>query len=745
MGAGELVDQWAQPAFWAVVLAVLSVFFLSLAAILFARERSARRELSTVDSRIDSRLLESLTTTHEPVVVVDPEGVMVAASDEATTLMRISCDELIAGGLEAVPVRFIDESNLALEAARVFAPRESSGSMILAVVAGDEEPQWLRAHYSVYPSETGSFTAIRFLDASRLRAATVALRQSDERFRMAMESSPVGMALVDLNWVVLEVNQSFADMVGTTVANLRDTSVSGIVHPSQFAVLRNSIGRLVDGDVTRVTHEIEFMVGGRSVWAVTDIAVARAANGQPDHLVIQARDITEIRKRSEDLARRAEHDSLTGLANRASFERELSAALAAGGASGRVAVLVMDLDGFKRLNDRFGHSAGDDALRYFSSVLKAVATAPAIPARLGGDEFVVLVKADNAEKVATELAGAIHAALRAPFVVGRHRVPIAASIGIAALAGEAPRDAEWLLSAADAAMYRAKAAGTGRTEVHASDLDDRAAAHAALARDLLAALDAGDLMLHAQPVVDLDSRGVVGYEVSLRWDHPRLGIVDPAEVFADYADEVAPPDLTIHLIEKAAEFLARGPAPTAWAMVSLDEASIAEPTLGESIVDICGRYRMATRRLVLSVDQELVSRGDRDLEAAVRALTSYGMPVIADSVAGAGLAEKVVAAVHFDGIRSSASLAAALPAAREATAACAALAVWSAALGVASIAAGVANESQARALAKAGWQYAMGWHFGPAVPAESVHWTPSSAPTRLLGTPPVSPDHGAFI
>jgi diguanylate cyclase (GGDEF)-like protein len=243
-----------------------------------------------------------------------------------------------------------------------------------------------------------------------------------------------------------------------------------------------------------------------------------------------------VRRTEADLATLAFSDVLTGLANRALFTDRLELALRRTARSGgEVAVVFLDLDGFKAVNDSLGHAAGDRLIREVGALLQSAVRSEDTLARLGGDEFAILVERSPGVEEATRIAERALAALAGPVDLGGQRVTVSASIGIAT--GDVAATASSLLRDADNAMYWAKGAGAGRYVVFNPQMRSAAAERRQLETDLWAALDGEQFRLVYQPVVDLGSERVTGFEALIRWDHPVLGVVLP-EQFLPVAEEI---------------------------------------------------------------------------------------------------------------------------------------------------------------------------------------------------------------
>ncbi|MEI4272626.1 EAL domain-containing protein [Klenkia sp. LSe6-5] len=242
--------------------------------------------------------------------------------------------------------------------------------------------------------------------------------------------------------------------------------------------------------------------------------------------------VSSVRQREElqsALAHQAAHDPLTDLPNRAQALALTAAALNRGRRSGdMVGLLFVDLDGFKAVNDGYGHACGDEVLREVARRLRGQLRGGDVVCRLGGDEFVVLVEPVELEADLVELAGRLIEAVSRPITAQGHRITVGASIGVG-VSRDAAVDADALLAEADTAAYRAKAHGRGRAEVFDDALRAQLLAQAALERAIATGLGAGEFEVHYQPVVEVGSASIAGYEALVRWNRSGLGLVPPDE------------------------------------------------------------------------------------------------------------------------------------------------------------------------------------------------------------------------
>jgi diguanylate cyclase (GGDEF)-like protein len=283
------------------------------------------------------------------------------------------------------------------------------------------------------------------------------------------------------------------------------------------------------------TGEIDMTRSDGSVMRVLQTVVAEVGDdGEPERGSALGRDVSDERQALDELAYQATHDALTGLPNRSLLIDHLELALARSARDNRpVGVLFIDLDRFNMVNDTYGHDTGDKLLRELAQRMESVLRPSDTVARLGGDEFVVLCEDIDGELDALTIADRIRAAIdEEPARIDGIELHVSASIGIALSNGGAGREPDNLLQRADAAMYRAKDAGRGRTELFDDVLRDRTNRRAERADQLEQAIDDGALDVHYQPLVDLHSGRVVGVEALVRWLHPASGLLGPSEFLA---------------------------------------------------------------------------------------------------------------------------------------------------------------------------------------------------------------------
>jgi diguanylate cyclase (GGDEF)-like protein len=350
-------------------------------------------------------------------------------------------------------------------------------------------------------------------------------------------------------------------------------------------------------------------------------------------IVVNYRDITERKALEEQLAHEALHDPLTGLANRVLFKDRVQHAVARQRRGGRpIAVLFVDLDDFKTVNDSLGHGVGDVLLVEAGRRIQGCIRPGDTTARLGGDEFAVLLEDADAPAARAAAERIVHA-LDAPVHVAGREVFVTGSIGIAP---GAPGDGvDDLLRNADMAMYRAKEVGKGRALVYDPAMSAAALERFELISDLQRALERGELSLRYQPILDLERSRIVGAEALVRWTHPRLGLLPPLE-FVPLAEETG---LVVPLGRwvrgeacrqlAAWRELAPAGAPL-FVSVNLAPRELYEPDLVGEVASLLAQHGLAPSTLVFEVTEGAITASDRVVSDQLLALRELGVRIAID-------------------------------------------------------------------------------------------------------------------
>ncbi|MFP5274487.1 PAS domain S-box protein [Coleofasciculus sp.] len=408
------------------------------------------------------------------------------------------------------------------------------------VVRPDGEVRWLRDRARLIYDQRG--TAIRMdgiaTDITKRKQAEAALLKSEEQFRLTFELAPIGMAMTSLDGKFLKVNQALCEALGYTAQELLALTFTEISHPTERTLDFTQHQSLLRGELSHLQTERRYVSKyGRIVNAILKVVLVRDSQSQPLHYISQVVDISDRKRMEEQLLHDAFHDVLTGLPNRALFMDRLEYALRR--ARQRwdylCAVIVLDLDRFKVINDSLGHLVGDRLLTAIAHRLEGCLRPSDTLARLGGDEFTILLDDIPNTGAATDIAKSIHQTLASSFNLDGYEVFATASIGIA-LSGMGYNRAEDLLRDADTAMHRAKLQGTACYVMFDTAMSGRALAQLRLETELRWAIERQELEVYYQPIISLATGKITGFEALVRWQHPEQGMISPG-AFIPLAEE----------------------------------------------------------------------------------------------------------------------------------------------------------------------------------------------------------------
>jgi diguanylate cyclase (GGDEF)-like protein/PAS domain S-box-containing protein len=378
------------------------------------------------------------------------------------------------------------------------------------------------------------------IDVTAKRSDEIGLRDSEQRFRLAFDEAPIGMALVGLHGSqagrFLRVNRAMCRITGYSATDLVGQTGELVSHPQHQGESASALARLAAGQLERWETEQRYRhASGHELWVQVSSSIAQNADGSPAYAVFQVEDITARRLAETQLTHQALHDPLTGLPNRILLKEHLATALQrAARARQHIGVLFLDLDDFKLVNDSLGHEAGDELLIEVARRLRKCLRGPDTVARLGGDEFVVVCEELQKPEEVEIAVRRIERALTAPLALRGRSLSVRASIGVAISTSDCTP--ETLLRDADMVMYRAKGRGKGHYEIADADLRIRAARQLTMESGLRTALDEGQFRLDYQPCYDLLTDRMVAVEALLRWDHPEEGVLNP-DAFLDAAED----------------------------------------------------------------------------------------------------------------------------------------------------------------------------------------------------------------
>jgi len=468
-----------------------------------------------------------------------------------------------------------------------------------------------------------------------LRNTVRELRETSSLLNATLESTADGLLVVGTDRTVTSFNRQFAEMwrLPTNLVAARNDDrliehvADQLIEPGAFLARVND---LYSHPEAESNDTLEFADGR----VFQRLSKPRYVSGDIVGRVWSFSDVTEQKRLESDLAHLAFHDALTGLANRALFHDRVNLALARSERSDKyVAVLFLDIDNFKTINDSLGHAAGDELLRTVASTLVSSLRKSDTAARLGGDEFAVLIEdAPNREEV-MQMVARLMKILRQPVVVAGQELTSTMSMGITF--GIKGHTGDQLLRNADLAMYLAKAQGKDRIEEYQDEMHVAVVERLELETDLRRAVLSEEMRVHYQPIIDLVSGVIVGFEALVRWEHPTHGLLQPAS-FIPFAEEIG----FIHHIDRfvlteacsqARRWQSLGLAPAGLLMsVNLSAREISDSAIRESVSLSLLETGFEPTHLILEITESALMR---DLEATIRnlqSLKSLGLSIAVD-------------------------------------------------------------------------------------------------------------------
>jgi diguanylate cyclase (GGDEF)-like protein/PAS domain S-box-containing protein len=506
----------------------------------------------------------------------------------------------------------------------------------------DGRTRWFRDDAMAVRDESGEPQFIQgvIFDVTAQKEAEAALIVSEQRFREMLENVRLAAVVCDTDGRVTFCNDYLAELSGWSADEVRGLEWWEVFGTPEEREVDECLAERIRTGTIRAHYESPIMTrpGDRRLFSWNN-TLLRDPNGAIVGTASIGEDITDRRRAEQELERLAYHDPLTGLPNRILFSEHLRVALARAERADRgVAVLYVDLDDFKLVNDSFGHSAGDELLCEVATRLRGATRAADVVARQGGDEFQILI-ADvepgpggsvvDVVEVARRVAEQVRASLQQPLLVADTEIYTSASLGISLYPVDAA-DAESLLKHADIAMYKAKDSGRDGYQLFSSSGHDPRA-QLSMAGRLRRAVDREELMLHYQPLVQLDSREIVGAEALIRWHDQQRGLVMPGEFIplAERTGVIGP--ISEWVIEEAcrqsAEWRARGL--DLYVSVNLP-AVFWQPTAMRQVLATIERFGLSADRMMVEITESTMMADTLRSEPIIAELHERGLRLAID-------------------------------------------------------------------------------------------------------------------
>ncbi|MFK4506131.1 EAL domain-containing protein [Bradyrhizobium daqingense] len=532
----------------------------------------------------------------------------------------------------------------------------------------------------------------------------------------ALENMSQGLCMFDADGKIILFNERYAAMLRRTDILLTGRLLVDVLREEQAkgqwqGDADEFFARLVaDAREGRTTTDVVNRFG-RSIRVVNQPM-------QGGGWVATFEDITEWLEAQAKISHMARHDALTSLPNRVLFHEQLEQGLRRTKSGDQLAVLCLDLDHFKDINDSLGHPIGDALLKEVGRRLKATVGEHDTVARLGGDEFAVVQIGRSEETAARSLAGRLVEVVSAPYEIDDHQIVIGVSIGIS-LSPQDGNNPDELLKNADLALYRAKADGRGTYRFFETGMDARAQARRLLEMDLRAALQRDEFEVFYQPIRDVASGRVVAFEALLRWNHPQRGLIAPIH-FIPLAEETG-------LIVQLGEFVLRSACTDAasWpddvdVAVNLSPVQFKSPNLIASVTEALAASGLDARRLELEITESVLLQNSEATLTTLHELRAMGVRISLDDFGTGYSSLSYLRSFPFDKIKIDRSFVSELATREDSMAIIRAVTGLGRSLGIVTTAEGVENDAQLELLRREGCTQAQGYLFSKPRPASDV-------------------------
>ncbi|WP_157182259.1 sensor domain-containing protein [Methylobacterium sp. WSM2598] len=575
---------------------------------------------------------------------------------------------------------------------------------------------------TVTPTPDGGFVMVHE-DATDRKRADARMAEQNRWLDTALTHMSHGLVLFDAAHRITLLNRQFLDLYG-----LRPERVRPGLTAEQLIRERVAVGNFPGLDADEVWAEVARRLASRSRYRrdeqlIDGRTIAVTCAPTPDGGFVTVHEDVSAHKRAEaQIVHMARHDALTGLPNRTVLHEGLTEALARIPAAGPAAVLCLDLDRFKAVNDTLGHAVGDLLLKQVTARLddeigRAASAGTALLARLGGDEFAVVLQPASRER-AGALAGRLIEAVGRDFAIDGKRVNVGLSIGIALAPspGALPAD---LMRAADMALYGAKGEGRGAYRFFEPEMDVAVQARRAVELDLRAALASPQFELHFQPFLTLASDRIAGFEALVRWRHPVRGLVAPSD-FIPVAEEtgmIVP--LGEWVLRAACREAARWPE-TLRIAVNLSPVQFRHPALAASVLAALDEAGLAASRLELEITEGVLLQDSEATLAVLHRLKQRGVRIAMDDFGTGYSSLSYLRAFPFDKIKIDRAFVADLAVRPDALAIVRAVTSLGAGLGITTTAEGVETRGQLELLREAGCAEVQGYLISPPLPRGEI-------------------------
>ncbi len=587
---------------------------------------------------------------------------------------------------------------------------------------GKELPSLISA--TVVELSGEAFIMVIAKDISKQRATEERLRHSEARFRGIFENAPIGIMLIDMEGRIFQANHTAATLLAYEEKSLQGIQLSRLVSSEDRQNLKESLSALiVKQDRTHRSERCMISQNGLEIWTNFHVVLQQSEAGEALYYIVQIADISDIKQSQQRMEQMAFYDTLTNLANRRLFHERLQKTIEHCVRTNREsALLYLDLDNFKRVNDTLGHQVGDHLLREVAARLKKCVREEDTVGRPGGDEFTILLAEISSPSDAGVVAQKILNHLREPITVSGHPLIVTTSIGITVLPGDS-LDPNELMRNADLAMYKAKERGRNNYQYYSDDLNTNAIKRLRTEYEIRQALERGEFELYYQPKVAIRSRQIVGVEALIRWNHPERGLLAPDE-FIGIAEETGSIiEIGTWVIEeacRACQILEERQGQPIQVAINISPRQFRDPNLVATVRRSLRESNLDPENIEIEITETMLMQ---DVDAALvtaERLSELGVRIAIDDFGTGYSSLNYLKRFPINTVKIDRSFVTDLPTNPDDMAITRAVIAMAHQLKMEVVAEGVETMPQLEFLAQQKCEYAQGWLFSKALPLDEV-------------------------
>jgi diguanylate cyclase (GGDEF)-like protein/PAS domain S-box-containing protein len=646
------------------------------------------------------------------------DGVVTDLNDAMLHRSEYDRDDIIGNSIYDFQ-DFVDTEDLEIATGDLMAENKLTNRAVTFITkSGERVPSLISATIVELSGEEHIMVLAK--DISKLRKTEERLRSSEERFRGIFANAPFGIMLVDMKGRIFQANRTAAELLAYDEQHMFGIHISRLVPADDRPALKDAFTEMSAAQRKTDRAERRMMCqNGLEIWTNFHVVLQHNAAGEPQYYIVQIADITDIKRNQERMEQMAFYDTLTNLANRRLFHDRLEHAIEHAQRTNRPgALLYLDLDNFKRVNDTLGHQVGDHLLREVASRLQQCVRAEDTVGRTGGDEFTVLLAEINTPADAGTVAQKILNHLREPIDVSGHPLIITTSIGITVLPGDSS-DPNVLMRNADLAMYKAKEGGRNTFQFYSDDMNTDAVKRLRTEYEIRQALDCNEFELFYQPKVSLTNKRVVGVESLIRWNHPERGVLGPDEFIAVAEETGTIIEIGTWVIEeacRACQTLSERVGRPIQVAINISPRQFRDPNLVTTMRRSLRETRLDPKNIEIEITETMLMQDVAAAQETVERLSELGVSLAIDDFGTGYSSLNYLKRFPINTVKLDRSFVTGLPDNADDMTITRAVIAMAHQLHMEVVAEGVETYEQLEFLAKQDCEYAQGWLFAKALP-----------------------------